>query len=111
MNLGSEASFGLMRAMAMALHHNSDLREAFREQRVAAETGTIRRLLERATERGEIRLDDPALPYALHMMLGALIAHAILGEPPSSQAFLTSYIDAVVLHALGAPVHGFSGQP
>ena len=81
MNLGSEASFGLMRAMAMALHHNSDLREAFREQRVAAETGTIRRLLERATERGEIRLDDPALPYAIHMMLRPAMGSRAFAQP------------------------------
>lgn len=93
----------LMRGLATAIPRNSNLRDVFREQRVATEAATFHRLLERAAERGEIRLDVAALPYAVHMTLGALIAHAMLSEQSSTQAVLTSYIDAVVLPALGVP--------
>ncbi|MGW1711876.1 TetR/AcrR family transcriptional regulator [Streptomyces sp. NPDC002156] len=96
----------LLRGVAIALQHHPDLRQVLREKRAAIETATIRCLLERAVERGEIRPGNPALPYAVHVMLGALISHGLLIEQPPSQAFLASYIDSVVLPALGAPSAG-----
>jgi AcrR family transcriptional regulator len=98
-----ERNAALVRAVAMAIHHNADLRQAFREQRFEADTAEFRRLLERAVNRGEIRADCPALPHAEHMTFGALIACALVHDQPPNQAFLTSYIDAVVLPALDCP--------
>ncbi|MYR46075.1 TetR/AcrR family transcriptional regulator [Streptomyces sp. SID5910] len=92
----------LMRGVAMALHQNPDLRQAFREQLVEPEMAEFRRLLQRAIDRGEIRADCPALDFLVPMLVGAFATRTLLEDQPPTRAFLTSYIDAVILPALGA---------
>ena len=99
-----ERNSALMRGVAMAIHHNPDLRQAFRDQLVEPEIQEFRRLLQRAVDRGEIRADCPALDFLLHMMVGGFATRALLDDQPPTRAFLTSYLDAVVLPALGVPV-------
>ncbi|KUN06602.1 TetR family transcriptional regulator [Streptomyces yokosukanensis] len=96
-----EQNSALMRGVAMAMHHNDDLRRAFREQIVDPEMGGFRQVLQRAVDRGEVRPDCPALDFMVHMMVGGFATRALLDDQPPTQAFLTSYIDAVVLPALG----------
>ncbi|MGA5188353.1 TetR/AcrR family transcriptional regulator [Streptomyces griseoincarnatus] len=91
----------LMRALAMAVHQNDDLRQALREWLVEPEVEEFRRIVDRAVERGEVRADCPALDYIVHMLVGAFATRTLIDEQPPTQAFLTSYIDAVVLPALG----------
>ncbi|MEG3627229.1 TetR/AcrR family transcriptional regulator [Streptomyces poriticola] len=91
----------LMRGVAMALHQNPDLREAFRNQLVEPETAEFRRLLQRAIDRGELRADCPALDFLVPMLVGGFATRTLLDDQPPTRAFLTSYIDAVVLPALG----------
>ncbi|MBJ6645579.1 TetR/AcrR family transcriptional regulator [Streptomyces griseoincarnatus] len=91
----------LMRALAMAVHQNDDLRQALREWLVEPEVEEFRRIVDRAVERGEVRDDNPALDYIVHMLVGAVATRMLIDEQPPTQAFLTSYIDAVVLPALG----------
>ncbi|MGV4984099.1 TetR/AcrR family transcriptional regulator [Streptomyces sp. NPDC001709] len=98
-----ERNSALMRGVAMAMHHNDDLRQAFREQIVDPEMGGFRQVLQRAVDRGEVRADCPALDFLLHMMVGGFATRALLDDQPPTQDFLTSYIDAVVLPALGVP--------
>ncbi|PZH12157.1 TetR family transcriptional regulator [Streptomyces sp. NTH33] len=98
-----ERNSALLRGVAMAIHHNPDLRHALREQLVEPEMAEFRRMLQRAVDRGEIRPDCPALEFLLHMMVGGLATRTLLDEQPPTQTFLTSYIDAVVLPALGVP--------
>ncbi|MFF3911173.1 TetR/AcrR family transcriptional regulator [Streptomyces sp. NPDC001848] len=93
----------LMRGLAMATHTNPDLLQAFRDHLIGPETEEFRRVLQRAVDRGEVRADNPALPYVVHMMIGAFATRALIDDQPPTQAFLRSYIDAVVLPALGAP--------
>ncbi|MBT3165737.1 TetR/AcrR family transcriptional regulator [Streptomyces sp. Vc74B-19] len=96
----------LMRALAMAVHQNDDLRQALRELLVEPEVEEFRRIVDRAVERGEVRPDNPALDYIVHMLVGAFATRMLIDEQPPTQAFLRSYIDAVVLPALGvAPPH------
>lgn len=85
----------------MAMHHNEDLREAFKEQIVDAEIVNGRRMLQRAVDRGEVRPDCPAIDFMVHMMVGGFATRTLLEDQPPTQAFLISYIDAVVLPALG----------
>ena len=60
-------------------------------------------MLQRAVDRGEIRADNPAIEYVLHMLLGAFVArHADRRTAADPGASSPSYIDAVVLPALGA---------
>ncbi|KMS70570.1 TetR family transcriptional regulator [Streptomyces viridochromogenes] len=99
-----EQNSALMRGLAMAVHGNPDLLQAFREHLVEPEIAEFRRIVQRAVERGEVSADNPAAGFMMHMMLGAFVARTLLDEQPPTQAFLLSYIDAVVLPALGAPV-------
>lgn len=97
-----EQSSALMRGLAMAVHGNPDLLKAFREHLVEPEMAEFRRVLQRAVDRGEVRADNPALGFVMHMMIGAFAARTMIDEQPPTQDFLLSYIDAVVLPALGA---------
>lgn len=97
-----EQNSALMRALAMAIHANPDLLKAFRELIVEPEVDEMRSALQRAVDRGEIRPDNPAMDYVLHMMIGGFAARSLIDDLPPTQAYLTSYIDAVILPALGA---------
>ncbi|MFD9316945.1 TetR/AcrR family transcriptional regulator [Streptomyces sp. NPDC057456] len=96
-----EQNSALMRGLAMAIHGSPDLLKAFKEHLVEPEMAEFRNVLQRAIDRGEVRADNPALDYVPHMMIGAFAARNMLDEKPPTQAFLLSYIDAVVLPALG----------
>ncbi|GGV86136.1 TetR family transcriptional regulator [Streptomyces griseoloalbus] len=95
----------LMRALAMAVHMNDDLRQAFKELLVEPEVEEFQRMIRRAVDRGEIRPDNPALGYIVHMLVGAFATRTLIDDLPPTQEFLTSYIDAVVLPALGVTTH------
>ncbi|WP_320779452.1 TetR/AcrR family transcriptional regulator [Streptomyces sp. CRN 30] len=96
-----ERNSALMRGVAMALHKNPDLRQALRDQLIEPEMAEFRRVLQRAVDRGEIRADCPALDFLVHMMVGGFATTVLLDEKPPTRTFLTSYIDAVILPALG----------
>ncbi|MFI9341527.1 TetR/AcrR family transcriptional regulator [Streptomyces sp. NPDC052773] len=96
-----EQNTALIRGLAMAVHTNPDLLRAFKELLIEPELEEFRRVLRRAVDRGEVRADNPALEYVLHMLLGAFVTRALIDELPPTQSFLISYIDAVVLPALG----------
>ncbi|NNN33095.1 TetR/AcrR family transcriptional regulator [Streptomyces sp. S3(2020)] len=98
-----ERNSDLMRAMAMAVHGNPELMKAFRELLVEPEMDEFKKVMQRAVDRGEVRADCPALDYIIHMMVGAFATRTMIDQLPPTQSFLTSYIDAVVLPALGAP--------
>ncbi|SCK59078.1 transcriptional regulator, TetR family [Streptomyces sp. WMMB 714] len=91
----------LMRGMAMAVHGNPDLLQAFRELLIEPELAELRRMLHRAVGRGELRADNPACEYVVHMLIGAIGVRTLIDGLPPTQEFLRSYIDAVVLPALG----------
>ncbi|MFI5685970.1 TetR/AcrR family transcriptional regulator [Streptomyces sp. NPDC051636] len=98
-----EQNSALMRGVAMAMHQNADLRQAFKEHLVEPEVAGFRRVLQRAVDRGEIRPDCPALDFLVPMLIGAFASRALLEDQPPTQAFILSYFDAVVLPALGVP--------
>ncbi|MEV7884366.1 TetR/AcrR family transcriptional regulator [Streptomyces sp. NPDC002817] len=98
-----ERNSDLMRALAMAVHGNPDLMQAFRELLVEPEMGEFKKVMQRSVDRGEVRADCPALDYIVHMLVGAFATRTMIDQLPPTQAFLTSYIDAVVLPALGVP--------
>ncbi|WP_432108139.1 TetR/AcrR family transcriptional regulator [Streptomyces sp. AA1529] len=98
-----EQNSALMRGLFMAVHHNPDLLQAFKELLIEPEMAEFQRVLRRAVDRGEVRADNPALEYVVHMLIGAFATRALIDDQPPTQAFLASYIDAVVLPALGVP--------
>ncbi|MFC8387531.1 TetR/AcrR family transcriptional regulator [Streptomyces sp. NPDC057238] len=100
-----EQNAALMRALAMAVHMNDDLRQAFKELLVEPEMEEFQRMIRRAVDRGEISPDNPALDYMVHMLVGAFATRTLIDDLPPTREFLTSYIDAVVLPALGVTTH------
>jgi AcrR family transcriptional regulator len=98
-----EQNSALMRGLAMAVHGNPDLLKAFKEHLIEPELAEFRTVLTRAVDRGEVRADNSASEFMMHMMIGAFAARTLLDVQPPTQDFLLSYIDAVVLPALCAP--------
>ncbi|MCD7441544.1 TetR/AcrR family transcriptional regulator [Streptomyces lincolnensis] len=96
-----ERNSALMRGLAMAIHGNPDLLRAFREHLIEPEMAEFGRVVQRAVDRGEVRADNPAIDFMIHMMMGGFAARTMIDEKPPTQAFLLSYIDAVILPALG----------
>ncbi|MCX4726029.1 TetR/AcrR family transcriptional regulator [Streptomyces sp. NPDC090052] len=97
-----ERNSALMRGLMHAVHENPDLFQALRELLIEPEVTGLNRMLYRAVQRGEISAGNPALHFVPHMMVGAFVARQLLEEQPVDQAFLSRYLDAVVLPALGA---------
>ncbi|MFJ1608528.1 TetR/AcrR family transcriptional regulator [Streptomyces sp. NPDC088253] len=93
----------LMRGLAMATHTNPDLLRAFKELLVEPEMDEFRQVVQRAVDQSEVRADNPALEYVMHMMLGGFATRMLIDELPPTQEFLVSYIDAGLLPALGVP--------
>ncbi|MEV7785116.1 TetR/AcrR family transcriptional regulator [Streptomyces sp. NPDC088106] len=98
-----EQNAALMRALAMAVQLNDDLRRAFKDLLVEPEVEEFGLVLQRAIDRGEVSPDNPALGYMVHMLVGAFATRTLIDDLPPTQEFLISYIDAVVLPALGVP--------
>ncbi|MEU3979507.1 TetR/AcrR family transcriptional regulator [Streptomyces sp. NPDC026672] len=98
-----EQNSALMRGVAMAIHSNPDLGQAFRAHLLDPEMSGFQKVLQRAIDRGEVQEGRPALDFLLHMMVGGFATRALFDDQPPTQAFLISYIDAVVLPALGVP--------
>ncbi|TXS55578.1 TetR/AcrR family transcriptional regulator [Streptomyces sp. t39] len=97
-----EKDSALMRGLAQAIHTNPDLHEALRDLLIEPEISGLGMLLRRAVDRGEIRADNPALGYVVHMIVGAFVARQMIEDRTPDRAFLTDYLDAVVLPALAA---------
>ncbi|MFF7730650.1 TetR/AcrR family transcriptional regulator [Streptomyces sp. NPDC008001] len=91
----------LMRGLGHAIHTNPDLRQALRDVLILPEHEGLRAMLQRAVDRGEVAADNPALGFVTHMMLGAFIARSLIEDKFADAAYLSRYIDAVVLPALG----------
>ncbi|MFD6372555.1 TetR-like C-terminal domain-containing protein, partial [Streptomyces roseolus] len=91
----------LMRGLAHAVHTHPDLHQALRELLIEPELNGFAEFLRRAVRRGEVPPDNPALDFVPHMLIGALVARPLIDDQPVDHAFLTRYVDAVVLPALG----------
>ncbi|SEE63968.1 DNA-binding transcriptional regulator, AcrR family [Streptomyces sp. 3213] len=92
----------LMRGLVQAVHTDPDLFQALRDLLVHPELTGLDKALARAVERGEISAASPTLAYVPHMLLGALIARQLIEDKSADRAFVSHYLDAVVLPALGA---------
>ncbi|MFC8664325.1 TetR/AcrR family transcriptional regulator [Streptomyces sp. NPDC057199] len=97
-----EQDSALMRVLGTAAHTNPELLAALREWLIEPELAEMRLVVQRAVDRGEVRADNPAIDYVLHMIIGAFVARTLIDEEPPTQAFVASYIDAVVIPALSA---------
>lgn len=92
----------LVRGLSQAVHVHPDLLQALRDVFIDPELTGLDALLARAVKRGEIAPENPALVYVPHMLIGALVTRQLIEDTRADQAFLSHYIDAVVLPSLGA---------
>ncbi|MFE5912484.1 TetR/AcrR family transcriptional regulator [Streptomyces wedmorensis] len=96
-----EKDSALMRGLAHAIHNNPELHRALRELLVEPELSGFDEVLNRAIRRGEVDAENPALKLIPHMLIGAFVARPLIDDQPVDRAFLTAYVDAVVLPSLG----------
>ncbi|MCK8680190.1 MULTISPECIES: TetR/AcrR family transcriptional regulator [Streptomyces] len=95
-----EKDSALMRGLVHAVHDHPDLLQALRELLVEPEVTGLGEVLARAVRRGEVAADNPALQLVPHMVLGLFVVRPLIDARDVDRAFLTEYIDAVVLPAL-----------
>ncbi|QEU93814.1 TetR/AcrR family transcriptional regulator [Streptomyces kanamyceticus] len=91
----------LMRGLFHAIHGNAELHQALRQLLIEPELDHLNTLLRRAVDRGEVAADNPALDFVIHMLVGGFVARDLIEDRTVDREFLTSYIDAVILPALG----------
>lgn len=96
-----EQDAALMRSLSHAIHGNPELHQALRQLLIEPEITGLNALLRRAVERGEVSPDNPALDFVVHMMIGGFVARDLIEDRTVDREFLRSYIDAVILPALG----------
>ncbi|MFE0173728.1 TetR/AcrR family transcriptional regulator [Streptomyces sp. NPDC059002] len=96
-----ERDAALMRGLFHAIHGNPELHQALRQLLIEPEINSLNAMLRRAVDRGEVAADNPALDYVIHMLVGGFVARDLIEDRTVDRAFLTSYVDAVILPALG----------
>ncbi|MGW4033388.1 TetR/AcrR family transcriptional regulator [Streptomyces sp. NPDC004838] len=92
----------LYMGLVHAVHANPDLHDALVRKLIEPESRALKRVLDRAVVRGEIRPDNPALNFLPHMLFGAFFILHIIENRVPDRDFLARYVHAVVLPALEA---------
>jgi len=92
----------LFNALGHAAERNPDLGAALREALIEPEYEQLDAMLDRAAARGEIHPGVAARPFLPHLLLGALVTRKLLDDRVADTAYLTRWMDAVVLPALCA---------
>jgi AcrR family transcriptional regulator len=93
----------LVGAILHAVKSDETLRNAVREQIVSTLRERLDTVVGRAVGRGEISADNAALPYLHLLVITPFVLRMLVDDEPVQDAYLTDYLDAVVLTALGAP--------
>ncbi|MPY64346.1 TetR/AcrR family transcriptional regulator [Streptomyces spongiae] len=91
----------LLHGLAHAITQDADLQQAMRDAFVEPEVAGLRKILDRAVARGEIAADNPAKEYVPAQILGVLRARPLLEGRDADEAYLTCFLEAAVLPALG----------
>ncbi|WP_320779639.1 TetR/AcrR family transcriptional regulator [Streptomyces sp. CRN 30] len=91
----------LLQALGHAITQDEELRRALRDALVEPEVAALQRILDRAVERGEVAADHPALEYVPAQILGVLRVRPVLEGRYADEAYLTRFVEAAVLPALG----------
>lgn len=91
----------LLQALGHAVMQDEELRVALRDALVEPEIASVREILGRAVERGEIAADHPALEFVPAQLFGVARVRPVLEGKEADAAYLTQFVDAVVIPALG----------
>ncbi|MFF6994687.1 TetR/AcrR family transcriptional regulator C-terminal ligand-binding domain-containing protein [Streptomyces sp. NPDC008313] len=91
----------LLQALGHALTQDKELQQALREALVEPEVAALKEMIRRGVERGEVPADHPALEYVPAQLLGVLRVRPVLEGRHADVPYLTGFVEAVVLPALG----------
>ena len=102
--LGKTLMGRVMQGLVSDFAENEELGEAFREQIVSLRLAEVRRLIARATERGELRSDlDPVLIHEL--LFGPVYYRLLLSGGKLDGRLAERIVDAVLPGIVSEPAH------
>jgi AcrR family transcriptional regulator len=96
-----DPDIALAGAVIHACKTHPSLAESLHERVVVARVAVLDEVLERAVARGEIDADDPAIPFLVPALVGPAMVRELIERKPADMAYLTAFLDAVILPALG----------
>jgi AcrR family transcriptional regulator len=91
----------LHQALGHAVLQDPELQKALREALIDPEIATLKQILRRGIERGEVAADHPALEYVPAQMFGVLRARPIVEGQDADPDYLVRFVEAALLPALG----------
>ncbi|MFI5430051.1 TetR/AcrR family transcriptional regulator [Aeromicrobium sp. UC242_57] len=98
---GQEHDADLLAAIMHAIRQDEELAEAVRAEILEPGRESIRAVIARAVERGEVAADCPGLVFADYVFIAPIVLHHLLeGEAPAPE-FVRRYIDGALLPVLG----------
>lgn len=95
----------LMAGIHNAARSDAELAEAVREVMAAPIERAVETVIDRAIARGEIPADPPGRRFVHELLLAPIAVRPMITGLHPDREYLTSYIDAVILPALGARHH------
>jgi AcrR family transcriptional regulator len=93
----------LLRALTQATCAHPELADAVYEFKIKPELETMRAIVDRAIDRGEVTADNAAVAFLPHLLSGVTLARPVLERTEADTEFLSHYVDTVVLPALLTP--------
>lgn len=98
---GHEHDADLIGAIMHAVRHDAELAEAVRTQILEPGRASIRAVIDRAVERGEVAADCPGRELVDYVFIAPIVLHQLLeGDEPSTE-FMHRYIEGALLPVLG----------
>ncbi|WP_406334737.1 TetR/AcrR family transcriptional regulator C-terminal ligand-binding domain-containing protein [Streptomyces sp. NBC_00203] len=91
----------LLQALGHAVMQDRELQDALRDALVEPEIAAVKEIIARAVDRGEIAADHPALEFVPAQLFGVVRVRPVLEGQYADAAYLTQFVEAVVLPALG----------
>ncbi|MFD7180263.1 TetR/AcrR family transcriptional regulator [Streptomyces sp. NPDC056637] len=91
----------LVQALGHAVLSDEELQGALREALVEPELAALGEMIDRAVARGEIAAGHPAVEFLAAQLLGVQRIRPVLEGRYADADYLTRFVDAVVLPALG----------
>lgn len=91
----------LLQALGHAVTQDPELAQALREALVDPEIASLKEILQRGVDRGEVTEGHPALEYIPAQMFGVIRARPIVDGEYADPNYLVCFVEAAVLPALG----------
>ncbi|MET8411050.1 TetR/AcrR family transcriptional regulator C-terminal ligand-binding domain-containing protein [Streptomyces sp. NPDC005195] len=91
----------LLQALGHAVLQDKELQEALRGALIEPEISAVKEIIARGVARGEVPADHPALEFIPAQLFGVVRVRPVLEGEYADAAYLTQFVEAVVIPALG----------